>query len=219
LNDHNNRTLPEQPIATTIEGSGDSTIISIEPKKSESDSRPGNTSLSFKSPHAPIQAIVKRVVDGDTLQLATGEFDQQRVDRYGRLLGYVFLESGGILVNEKIIADGYGHAYTKYPFRDDYMERFRKAERDAREKGKGLWNNNRTASPEIKQPTPGKPSGSRGEPSYSSTLKSPAPRASNQSSYGQVSPQTGQPKTSWVEGYYRKDGTYVRGHYRSAPRR
>ena len=27
------------------------------------------------------------------------------------------------------------------------------------------------------------------------------------------------PKTVPVRGYYRKDGTYVRGHYRSAPRR
>jgi len=41
----------------------------------------------------------------------------------------------------------------------------------------------------------------------------------NGSCYGDISGRTGRPKTVHVHGYYRKDGTYVRGHYRSAPRR
>lgn len=45
------------------------------------------------------------------------------------------------------------------------------------------------------------------------------PVAENGSIYGETSPATGRPKTVHVDGYYRKDGTYVRGHYRSAPRR
>lgn len=40
--------------------------------------------------------------------------------------------------------------------------------------------------------------------------------AENGSYYGQ-SNVNGVPKTVAVSGYYRKDGTYVRGHYRSAP--
>jgi len=43
--------------------------------------------------------------------------------------------------------------------------------------------------------------------------------AENGSYYGQVSTNTGRAKTVHVRGYYRKDGTYVRGHYRSPPRR
>ena len=39
--------------------------------------------------------------------------------------------------------------------------------------------------------------------------------AENGSCYGDVSPLTGNPKTVSVQGYFRKDGTYVRGHYRS----
>jgi hypothetical protein len=39
--------------------------------------------------------------------------------------------------------------------------------------------------------------------------------AENGSSYGETSTATGKPKTVEVRGYYRKDGTYVRGHYRS----
>ena len=39
--------------------------------------------------------------------------------------------------------------------------------------------------------------------------------AENGSCYGDISSITGIPKTISVRGYYRKDGTYVRGHYRS----
>ena len=40
--------------------------------------------------------------------------------------------------------------------------------------------------------------------------------AENGSCYGDPN-VNGVPKTVHVNGYYRKDGTYVRGHYRSAP--
>ncbi len=41
--------------------------------------------------------------------------------------------------------------------------------------------------------------------------------AENGSCYGDIN-QYGVPKTIHVDGYYRKDGTYVRGYYRGAPR-
>lgn len=60
---------------------------------------------------------------------------------------------------------------------------------------------------------------------YSSATSSPNPVyqsqpiapscAENGSCYGDVSTTTGRVKTVPVQGYYRKDGTYVRGHYRS----
>ena len=54
----------------------------------------------------------------------------------------------------------------------------------------------------------------RAPPATTYTL--PARTAENGSYYGQ--PNTnGVPKTVYVDGYYRSDGTYVRGHYRSAP--
>jgi micrococcal nuclease len=57
-------------------------------------------------------------------------------DRYGRLLRYVYLEDG-TLVNAEIIRQGYGFAYVKYPF--SRMEEFRALEREARNKGRGMW--------------------------------------------------------------------------------
>ena len=43
--------------------------------------------------------------------------------------------------------------------------------------------------------------------------------AENGSCYGDVSNINGMPKTNPVSGYFRRDGTYVRGHYRSSGRR
>jgi hypothetical protein len=43
--------------------------------------------------------------------------------------------------------------------------------------------------------------------------------AENGSCYGDTSVLTGRPKTVAVSGYFRSNGTYVRGHYRSAPSR
>ena len=54
---------------------------------------------------------------------------------------------------------------------------------------------------------------------YRQPTYSKPPIAENDSYYGQISKNTGRPKTVYVRGYYRKDGTYVRSHYRSPPRR
>lgn len=60
---------------------------------------------------------------------------------------------------------------------------------------------------------------SSGDPTYASPYISHTPThpltAENGSYYGEISKTTGNPKTVHVNGYYRKDGTYVRGHYRS----
>lgn len=48
-----------------------------------------------------------------------------------------------------------------------------------------------------------------------SISRSPSVCAENGSCYGDISSYNGKPKTVSVKGYYRKDGTYVRGHYRS----
>jgi hypothetical protein len=43
--------------------------------------------------------------------------------------------------------------------------------------------------------------------------------AENGSCYGDISNINGLPKTTHVNGYFRSDGTYVRGHYRSSGRK
>jgi len=80
-------------------------------------------------------AFTKKLAAGKRVRL---EYDQQRRDKYGRLLAYVYLEDGAFL-NAELIKQGYGFAYTRFPFR--YMEEFRHYERDARGSHRGLWKN------------------------------------------------------------------------------
>jgi micrococcal nuclease len=65
-------------------------------------------------------------------------YDWERTDKYGRTLAYVVMEDGA-LFNELIIKEGFAHAFTKYPYREDMRSRFRKAEKEARRLNKGLW--------------------------------------------------------------------------------
>jgi len=62
-------------------------------------------------------------------------------DRYGRLLAYLYRAPDGLFVNLEIVRQGYGHAYTQFPFQ--YMDLFRFYERKAREDAKGLWASDR----------------------------------------------------------------------------
>ncbi|HVM11351.1 MAG TPA: thermonuclease family protein, partial [Actinomycetota bacterium] len=64
------------------------------------------------------------------------ELDVERRDRYDRLLAYVWLD--GRLFNEMILRQGYASVAT-YPPNVRYVERFLRAERQARAEGRGLW--------------------------------------------------------------------------------
>ena len=77
--------------------------------------------------------FTKRMAEGKNVRL---EYDQDRIDRFGRTLAYVYLEDGTFL-NAEIVRQGYGHAYTQFPFK--YLEEFRGYEREARESQRGLW--------------------------------------------------------------------------------
>jgi len=65
------------------------------------------------------------------------EFDKQIRDKYGRLLGYVYLTNGKML-NEEIVKAGYANPMT-FPPNIKYQERFLKAYREARDNNRGLW--------------------------------------------------------------------------------
>jgi micrococcal nuclease len=88
-------------------------------------------------------SFTKQLCEGKRVRL---EFERRRRDGYDRTLAYVFLEDG-TLVNGEIIRQGYGFAYTRFPFR--YLDRFRSLEREAREAKRGLWADAR-ASQELR---------------------------------------------------------------------
>lgn len=107
-----------------------------------------------KDPRKPVEAFgqeayefTKALVEGKRVRL---EYDQDRTDKYRRTLAYVYLDDGTFL-NAQIVLQGYGHAYTAFPFK--YMENFRNCEQMARERGLGLWGQQDEAPPVQKPAT------------------------------------------------------------------
>lgn len=94
-----------------------------------------------KHPKKPVQyfgkeasAFTKKEIEGRQVRI---EYDWQRTDRYQRTLAYVYRLPDNFFLNAELIKQGYGHAYTRFPFK--YLDEFRKYEKEARESNKGLW--------------------------------------------------------------------------------
>lgn len=118
---------------------GDTIVVEIDSKQ-EKVRLIGVDTPETVHPNKPVEyfgkeasKFTKSMVEGKKVRL---EYDWQRRDKYGRLLAYVYLEDGTFL-NAEIIKQGYGFAYTRFPFK--YLEDFRQYEREARENNRGLW--------------------------------------------------------------------------------
>lgn len=93
-------------------------------------------------PNTPVQcygeaaaAYTKQLIGSQKVRLQADSLDTNR-DRYGRLLRYVYLPNG-TLIEASLIANGYGFAYTDFPF--EKSAEFMLAEQAAKTGGKGLW--------------------------------------------------------------------------------
>jgi len=64
------------------------------------------------------------------------EFDEDREDRYERLLAYVYLDDE--MFNETLLEEGYAQVYTVRP-NDRYEDRFEEAQDAAQEEELGIW--------------------------------------------------------------------------------
>jgi micrococcal nuclease len=78
-------------------------------------------------------ALAQLVSPGAEVRL---ELDAAPRDQYGRVLAYVWAE--GRLVNETMVHDGWAVLYTVPP-NVKYAARLRKAQKEARAAGAGLW--------------------------------------------------------------------------------
>ena len=102
----------------------------------------------------------------------TLEFDEDRVDPYGRALAYVWLpDLGGELYNETLVGVGLARVDTVEP-NTKYEERFVAAERFARDLDIGIWSADPCAGSELRRPTPPSPE-PRPEPRAEPTLTPP----------------------------------------------
>ena len=75
----------------------------------------------------------RELVEGKEVKL---EKDVSETDKYGRLLRYVYL--GNEMINEKLVKEGYAQVAT-YPPDVKYVEKFKEAQKFARENNLGLW--------------------------------------------------------------------------------
>lgn len=97
-----------------------------------------------QDPRKPVQCFghaasqfTKDLIGDSPVRLEADDLSTNR-DRYDRLLRYIYLPDGR-LVNLEIIKNGYGFAYTSFPFKKS--GEFKMAETIAREAGNGLWSN------------------------------------------------------------------------------
>ena len=84
-----------------------------------------------KKAKAYVDGLLKR---GDMITIEVGV---QEMDKYGRLLGYVYLSNGKML-NEEIVKAGYAVIMT-IPPNVKYKDRFLIAYQEAKEDKRGLW--------------------------------------------------------------------------------
>lgn len=99
-------------------------------------------------PRKPVQCFGKEAskkakqILSDTEVRIELDPSQGELDKYGRLLAYVYVPANvrpeGILVNEYLISEGYAHEYT-YNIPYKYQKDFQAAETTAREQNRGLW--------------------------------------------------------------------------------
>ena len=93
-------------------------------------------------PNTPVQCygpqasdFTEKLIGRSKVRLQADPLNTNR-DRYDRLLRYVYLPDG-ILIQTKLISEGYGFAYTFFPYQK--MEEFKGYETAAKAAGKGLW--------------------------------------------------------------------------------
>lgn len=82
---------------------------------------------------------LKNLLNGKQVKL---NFDQNKVDSYGRILAYVYLDDA--FVNAEVIKEGYGYAYTRFPFQ--FLQDFVTYQEEAKQAARGLWANAEVAS-------------------------------------------------------------------------
>ena len=112
--------------------------------KSESVRLIGVDTPETHKPHTPVQcygpaaaAFTKNLIGSGSVRLQADP-DSTNRDRYNRLLRYVYLPDGRLL-EAQLIQNGYGFAYTQFPFTKS--AEFVEYQQAAQQNHRGLWGN------------------------------------------------------------------------------
>lgn len=113
----------------------------------------GINSPETVDPRRPVECFgkeaskyMKSIADG---RVAALEFDssQSKIDKYGRLLAYVYVKDSGVkdnnitFINEEMIKNGYAYEY-RYEVPYKYMDQFKYFQQIAKANYIGLWSTN-----------------------------------------------------------------------------
>lgn len=134
-----------QPGLYSIERFVDGDTISVNMDgKAETVRMIGIDTPETHKPNTPVQcygpaaaAYVKNLIGTNQVRLEADEKSTNR-DRYNRLLRYVYLPDGR-LVQAELVKNGYGFAYTDFPFTKS--DEFVRHHEEAKATTKGLWGN------------------------------------------------------------------------------
>ncbi|MDP8253667.1 MAG: thermonuclease family protein [Candidatus Kaelpia aquatica] len=72
------------------------------------------------------------------------EYDREKKDRYGRLLGYVFSEDN--FINQALLSEGLAVIDVRFP-NFKYLDQLSSSFKDAKERGKGIWSDLKIIGP------------------------------------------------------------------------
>ncbi len=150
-NKQNNIVTEQNPISDPINAGfykvtkfddGDTITVDMNGNK-ETIRMIGVDTPEVKDPRKPVQCFgkaasefTKQLIGSSLVKLEADPLNTNR-DRYNRLLRYVYLPDGR-LVNAEIIKQGYGFAYTSFPF--SRIDEFKSHQEQARVQNLGLWN-------------------------------------------------------------------------------
>lgn len=145
-------------VSPQVEGTADVRLIGVDTPEV----------FGGEEPYGPEASdFITERLEGDDVTL---QFDEDRVDQYGRTLAYVWVPSlDGELFNETLVRRGLARVSTFEP-NVKYEDRFLAAEREAKDEGLGVWAADACATPEPPPPEPPTP-----EPFPEPTTPSPTP--------------------------------------------
>lgn len=122
---------------------GDTIVVSDRQNKESTVRFIGIDTPEVHDPRKPVECFGEEA-SSQMSQLVANQFvrleddpTQDNVDRYGRLLRYVFLLDG-TFVNKEMIVHGYAYEYTyQQPYQ--YQSEFKQAQSNAQKEALGLW--------------------------------------------------------------------------------
>jgi len=123
-----------------VDGIGKVRLIGIDTPEREGSARDHYYSQRHQIPPARLRKIAKAALDFNVrnvkgLQVLL-EFDEQKKDKFGRTLAYVYLPEGDLL-NLLLLKNGLATVYRRFDFR--LKQKFLAAEKSARKAKVGIW--------------------------------------------------------------------------------